>query len=112
MFRRPTVRYGICTILRPLPVRALIEGRGKISNFTFVLSVAIEILGSCQCAGDYEGRIDRREFAIKRTSARLHVKKVIIETLVARGVGFRPLWAIPEEAKRRQRSTNRIITRN
>src|SRR6185503_18430496 len=103
MFGRPTVRYGICAILRPLPVHASIEGRGKVSNFTFVFSVTIEILSSRQCTCDHEGRIDCREFAIKRTATCLHVKKVIVETLVARGVRFRTLRAMPEEAQGRER---------
>src|SRR6185503_13647947 len=112
MFGRPTVRYGICAILRPLPVHASIECRGKVANFTFVFSVAIEILGSRQCTRDHESRIHCREFAIKHTAACLHVKKVIVETLVARTVGFRTMRAIPEEAKGREGSANRIIARN
>src|SRR5688572_9147572 len=112
MFGRPTVRYGIGVILRPLPVRSSIKSRGKISNFTFVFRVAIEVFGSGQCTREHEGRIDCREFAIERTAARLHVKEVIVETLVARSVGFRTVGAVPEEAKGRQRSANRIIARN
>src|SRR6478672_11518983 len=112
MFGRPTMRYGICAILRPLPVRASIEGGSKVSNFTFVFSVAIEIFGSRQCTRDHKGRIDCREFAIKRTAARIHVKKVIIKTLVAGGIRFRTLRAIPEEAQRRQSPANRVLARN
>src|ERR1043165_4677542 len=111
MFGRPTVRYRVCTILRPLPVGAFIEGRSKIANLTLVFSVAIEILGSSQCTRDHEGRIDCREFAIKHTAACLHVKKVIVETFVSRCVQFRTLRAIPEETQLRQRSANRVVAR-
>src|ERR1051326_4987563 len=112
MFGCPTVRYRVCAILGPLPVRASIESCGKISNLTFVFSVTIEILGSRQCTRDHEGRIDCREFAIKRTATCLHVKKVIVETFVSRGVRFRTLRALPEETKGGQRSANRIFARN
>src|ERR1051326_7941185 len=91
MFWLPTMRYGICAILRPLPVRASIECSSKIANFTLVFSVAIEIFGSSQCTRNHEGRIDCRQFAIERTAARLHVQKVIVKAFVSRGVGFRTL---------------------
>src|ERR1051325_8590469 len=88
MFWLPTMRYGICAILRPLPVRASIECSSKIANFTLVFSVAIEIFGSSQCTRNHEGRIDCRQLAIERTAARLHVQKVIVKAFVSRGVGF------------------------
>src|ERR1041384_1019066 len=99
MFGRPPVRYRVSTILRPLPIHASIQGHSEIANFTFLFSVAIEILGSRQCTGDHKRRIDCREFAIKRTAARLHVEEVIVKTLVSRSVRFRTLLAIPEEVQ-------------
>src|ERR1043166_9694 len=112
MLGRPAVSHSVRAVLRPLPVRAVIERRSKVSDFTLLFRVAIEIFSGSQCTGDYEGRIDGGQLAIKRTAAGLHVEKVIVEPLVSRAVWFRTLRAIPKKAQRGKRSANRIVARN
>src|ERR1051325_11331597 len=97
MFGRPPVRYRVSTILRPLPIHASIQGHSEIANFTFLFSVAIEILGSRHCTRDHKRRIDCREFAIKRTAAVFLLEKVLVKPLVSRAVGFRTLFLIQKK---------------
>ena len=94
---------GGAAILRPAPVGAAVERIGELADFQFELIVLVEISAGGQNAGKQKCGIDRGQFAIPDAAAGLHVEEMIVETLVAGGIGLRPVRGVPEEAKRGER---------
>src|SRR4029078_479030 len=57
-FRPPSMRSCLPSILRPLPVGPCVELVGDFTKLPFIVGVAIEILGSQQCACDQESGVN------------------------------------------------------
>ena len=106
-FRLPAVRDGVALVLRPSPISAAVKGVGEGPDLTFAGCIGVEIGPRRQCAGQQKSAVDGREFAMPGAAARLHVEKMIVEPLVASGVGLSALRAVPEKAQCRKRSLYR-----
>ena len=111
-FGFPTVRDRSAAVLRPRPVGAAIERVGEGAYFPFLRRVRVKIRSGRQRAGEQNGAIDGRQFALPRTSTGLHVEKMIIETVITGGVGFRTLRTVPEKSQRGENSLDRRDARD
>src|SRR5690606_20324664 len=85
-------------VLRPVPVHAAVERVGTLADLA-LLTVSVEIACRHQHAGDEERGIDQREFALPDAPAGPHVEEMIIEALVAGGIGCLALGTVQEEAQ-------------
>ena len=110
--RRPAVRDGGPAALRPAPVDAAVERVGERADLVLVGRLAIEVGGGGQHARQEERRVDGRELAPPGATARLHVEEVVVEPLVAGGVGRRPLRAVAEESQPGEHRPGDLVARD
>jgi hypothetical protein len=99
-------------VLRPPPIGTQVQLVRQGPDQVFVLSVAIEVGGGGQCAGQQESRVDGGELAPPGPSSGLHVEKVIVKAFVAGCVRRSPLHAVAKESQGRQRDRHRGVTRH
>src|SRR5271156_1415543 len=85
-FGIPAVRQRRPLVLRPAPIRASIKRIGNGANFLLIGGARIEIRGRRQHTREQESTVDRRQLALPDASSGLHVKKMIIKTLIPCGV--------------------------
>ena len=90
-----------------MPIGAAIERVAEGADFALVGCIGVEIDPRRQRAGQQEGAIHCRQLALPGAPAGLHVEKMIVEAVVAGGVGLGALRAVPEESQRGQRSFHR-----
>ena len=69
---------------------------------------AIEVFGRRERARDQQRGVDARQFAPPLAPTRLHVEKVVVEALVAGGIGRIALFARGQEAQRREGAFDRV----
>src|SRR6185437_2805925 len=111
-FGLPAVRDRSATVLRPGPVGAAIERVGQGTYFFFLGRVSVEIRTRSQDAGEQNGAVHRRQFALPRAPAGLHVQKMIIKAMVAGSVGLWALRAVPEKPQRGEYPVDRRSARD
>src|SRR5664280_653115 len=98
-FRLPSLTDRSAAVLRPGPVSAAIERVGEEADFLFRRRVRVEICARSQRAGKEYGAVHGREFTSPRSPTGLHVEKVVVEAVVAGGIRFGALPAVPEESQ-------------
>ena len=91
-------------VLGPLPIDAGVQTLGQVADLALDRRVAVEVRRGGQHAAQQQRGIDRRQLALPRARAALHVEEVIVEPLVTRRVGLGTLLALPEEPQRGERS--------
>ena len=95
-------------VLRPAPVGAAIEVVRDPPDFGFVRIVLAEIGGCGEHAGEEQGGIDGGKLALPDPFPRLHVEEMVVEALVAGGVGLGAMRRVAEETQRGQRAGDRV----
>src|SRR5262245_33379117 len=100
------------TVPCPVPVCSLIQSLGQAPNLGFIGRIAVEIARGRQHTGEEERRINRGESAVPDATARLHVQKMIVKTLVSGGVGLRAVRAGMEELQPLEREMCTEFPRN
>ena len=111
-FGLPAVRDSRAFVSRPSPVRTAVQRIGKAANFTLVGCIGVEINARNQRTREQKSTIDRREFALPRAPASLHIEKMIVKTAITGRVRLGALVTRPEETQRRNRSFDRCSTRH
>ena len=106
------MRHRGSAVLRPSPIGPTIERIGESANFLLLRGLGVEIGTGRQGAGQQEGAIDRRQFAVPGAPACLHVEEMIVEAAMAGGVGLRSLRAVPEETQGGQSAVHRDAARH
>jgi len=99
-------------VLRPSPIGTPIQLVSQGSDLVFVLSVALEVGGGGQCAGQQESRVNGRELAPPGSLTGQHVEKVVVKAFVASRVRRRSLHAVAKEPQGRQRDRHGGVARH
>src|ERR1700735_2375015 len=108
----PSLRKSRFAVQRPLPVDAAIQCIGELPNLGLVLSAAGKIGSRGEHSGEEQSRIDQRQLALPDPFAGLHLKEVIIQTLVTgRRLRRLALRAVGEKTERGESSLGGIIAR-
>src|SRR5258706_7633357 len=102
--RLPSLPYGGCAVLHPWPLNSPVEGLRKLADLNFALIGTGEIGTRRQYSGEQERGIDGRQFRFPHASAGLHIKKMVIETLVTRNIPAIALRTGPKKAQRHKRA--------
>src|SRR5262249_42057744 len=110
--RRPAVAHLCQAHLHPRPLDAAIEVVGQGSDLGFGDVRLIEILLHVEHSAQQQRSIDRGQLRILHASPGLHVEKMVIETLVARGVGLGTLRNVPEKCQGGQRTISPYLPAN
>ena len=97
--RSPAVGDRRAAVQRPLPVGPAVELVGQAADLGLLLGVRVEVGGAGEHPGEQEGRVDRGELALPDPASALHVQEVVVEALVAGGIGLRAVRAVAEEAQ-------------
>ena len=84
----PAVRHCGFAILCPSPITPTVERVGETPNFSLLGSLSVKIGTRREGAGQQEGAIDGRHFAVPGSPACLHVQEMIVEPLMAPESGF------------------------
>jgi len=80
-----------------VPVGAFVKCLSERAKLALSFCVSVEITCGSECAGEKICRVDRREFAVARTTASLHVEEVIVEAFVTSGVSLFAVWSVMKE---------------
>ena len=103
-FGFPSLRKRRFAVQRPLPINPEIKRFGELANLGLALSVASKIRGCSEHSGEQQGGIDQRQLTLPDPPAALHLKEVIIETLVTSRVRRFTLRAVREKTERGESS--------
>ena len=95
----------------PVPIHSLVERVGDAANLRLAPGGPVEVTRSGEGTSEEQGRVDGREFAVPRPSARLHVEEVVVEAPMPGRVLSLALRAVAEEAQDAQGSRDRIVPR-
>jgi len=106
------VRDRRAAIQCPLPIGAAIQRVRQAPDFEFFFRVLVEVRGAREHASEEKGRVDRGELALPHPASALHVQEVVVEALVACGIGLRAVRAISEETESSQRYLGRELARD
>jgi hypothetical protein len=109
---RPAVGDGRPSRGRPAPVHPTIEDVGQGADLLLLRRVGLEIGGGGENSRQQQRGVDGGELAAPCSPAALHVEEVVVEAVVARGVGLGTLGASGEEAQRGQRAPHRLVPRH
>ncbi len=109
--RSPSVCERSFAIQCPVPIHSLVERVGDGANLRLAPGVPIEVARSGKGTSEEQGRVDGREFAAPRPSARLHVEEVVVEAPMPGRVRSLALRAVAEEAKDAQGTLDRLVPR-
>src|ERR1700692_2198690 len=105
------MRHRGFAVLRPSPIAPAVERIGETTNFSLLRELVVKIGGSREGAGQQEGAINGRHFAVPGAPAGVHVQKMIVEPLMAGGVRLRSLRTVPEKAQGSQSALHRDASR-
>src|SRR5688572_18817407 len=106
----PPMSQGGSSILRPLPIRPVIERLGQRPELMLSRVRSVEVCSACHRSREQDRGVNCGKLRSPCTAACAGVQEVVVKTTVTRGIGFWPLPAVPEEAQRRERSRHSCMT--
>src|SRR5262249_8735983 len=110
--RSPTLAHGALFIQGPTPVNAAVESLGQSPDLLLLLRIVIEVDANRENACQEQRRVESGQLAPPGAPPGLHVKEVIVEPFVTRGIRFRPLRALPKVPQGRENSLRGLRTRD